>query len=74
MLGLGWAGIDDDFFVLGGHSLLATRLNARFRKQFGTDVPLRTVNQYPTVGELAALVLVDGVATTPSARSPSCCR
>jgi thioesterase domain-containing protein/ubiquinone/menaquinone biosynthesis C-methylase UbiE/acyl carrier protein len=61
LLGLPSVGIDDDFFALGGHSLLATRLSARIRNHFDIDVPLRTIVQYPTVGQLAALMLANSV-------------
>ncbi|MEI5102904.1 amino acid adenylation domain-containing protein [Streptomyces sp. PmtG] len=57
LLGVEKVGIDDDFFALGGHSFLATRLSARIRKEFGIDMPLRTIIQYPTVIELSALLL-----------------
>ncbi|MFI6039934.1 amino acid adenylation domain-containing protein [Streptomyces sp. NPDC051315] len=63
LLGVEKVGIDDDFFVLGGHSLMATRLSARIRKQFGVDMPVRTIVRYPTVAELAALVLTGGIPT-----------
>ncbi|MFF5010846.1 amino acid adenylation domain-containing protein [Streptomyces phaeochromogenes] len=57
LLGVERVGIDDDFFALGGHSFLATRLSASIRKEFGLDMPLRTIIQHPTVAELSALVL-----------------
>ncbi|MCM2390042.1 non-ribosomal peptide synthetase [Streptomyces albipurpureus] len=61
LLGLEKVGIDDNFFELGGHSLLATRLSSRIRKQFRIDMPVRTIVRYPTVAELAALVLAGGI-------------
>ncbi|WP_369228327.1 AMP-binding protein [Streptomyces sp. R39] len=61
LLGVENVGIDDDFFLLGGHSLLATRLSARIRKQFGVDMPVRTIVRYPTVAELGSLVLMGGI-------------
>ncbi|MGW1993897.1 non-ribosomal peptide synthetase [Embleya sp. NPDC001921] len=61
LLGREGIGINDDFFTLGGHSLLATRLSVRIRKDFDVDIPLRTIIKYPTVAELASLVLIGGI-------------
>jgi nonribosomal peptide synthetase DhbF len=61
LLGREGVGIDDDFFMLGGHSLLATRLSSRIRKEFDVSVPITTIIKYPTVAELAVVLLAEGV-------------
>ncbi|MFI9378763.1 amino acid adenylation domain-containing protein [Streptomyces parvulus] len=61
LLGLERVGVDDGFFALGGHSLLATRLSVRIRNRFDIDIPIRTIIRYPTVAELAALMLAGGI-------------
>ena len=53
VLGIKNPGIHDNFFALGGHSLLATQLVNRVRDAFGTDLPLRRLFEFPTLGGLA---------------------
>lgn len=52
---LGIDGIEpgDDFFDLGGDSVVAARLTALLQERLGIEVPLLTVFDHPTVGELA---------------------
>jgi acyl transferase domain-containing protein/acyl carrier protein len=56
LLGYNQIGIHDNFFHLGGHSLMATQLLSRIVEAFGINVPLRTMFDWPTVAEMAALI------------------
>jgi len=53
VLQTGPIGLEDDFFELGGHSLLAVRLFAEIEKATGARLPLATLFQSPTVGQIA---------------------
>ncbi|MBP2455951.1 amino acid adenylation domain-containing protein [Mycolicibacterium lutetiense] len=69
VLGLGRAGLDDDFFVLGGDSLIAIRVSARLQSALGRDVPVRYLFEASTVGGFADYLdrHQDGVARPPLA-------
>jgi amino acid adenylation domain-containing protein len=64
VLGVGQAGVEDNFFDLGGHSLLATQLISRVRSAFGVDLPLRKVFESVTLGDLTAAVAAEAPAVT----------
>ncbi len=46
-------GVNDDFFELGGQSLMATQVIVRLRERHNIDIPLSTIFDHPTVGQLA---------------------
>ncbi|HEY9404140.1 MAG TPA: amino acid adenylation domain-containing protein [Pyrinomonadaceae bacterium] len=49
-------GVSDHFFEIGGHSLSAAQVISRIRAAFGVDIPLRSIFQRPTLGELARTI------------------
>ncbi|WP_258551447.1 phosphopantetheine-binding protein, partial [Nostoc sp. ATCC 53789] len=53
VLGIEKIGIHDNFFELGGHSLLATRVISKLRQVFQVELPLRSLFEKSTVGQLA---------------------
>ncbi len=53
LLHLERVGLADNFFHLGGHSLLATRLAARLRTRLDRELPIRTIFEFPVLGDLA---------------------
>jgi thioesterase domain-containing protein/acyl carrier protein len=53
-------GIEDNFFDLGGDSLLAINLFAEIEKRVGKQIPLASLLEAPTVGQLAELLRHEG--------------
>jgi amino acid adenylation domain-containing protein len=53
LLGIGQIGIHDNFFEMGGNSLMATQLLSRLRQVFTVAIPLETVFDNTTIGQLA---------------------
>ncbi len=58
---------DQNFFELGGDSLLAARLFTQIEKVFKTKLPLATLVESPTIGQLAEIL------SAPATHSPSSC-
>ena len=53
LLGVTELSAESNFFDLGGHSLLATQMLLRLRQVFDCDVPLRSLFEFSSLGELA---------------------
>jgi acyl carrier protein len=68
VLKLDRVGVNDNFFALGGDSLSATRVIARVQQELLVAVPLRTMFETTTLGELADRVgILDWVNAAPLA-------
>jgi acyl carrier protein len=66
ILGIKQIGIKDNFFYLGGDSLLATGLLIEIKKVTGRDLPVRSLFEFPTIEQLAAVVRDKNYAISPS--------
>jgi amino acid adenylation domain-containing protein/non-ribosomal peptide synthase protein (TIGR01720 family) len=53
LFGLDRVSVEDNFFDLGGHSLLLVQMHNRLRETLGTEFPVVTLFEYPTVRLLA---------------------
>jgi amino acid adenylation domain-containing protein len=56
ILGVRPVGVTSNFFELGGHSLLVVRLMESIKARWGSELPLTTLFQYPTIEKVARLL------------------
>ncbi len=65
-LGTSPIGVHDSFFELGGHSMAGVRLFARIEREFGRRLPLASLFECPTIGQLAVRLREPAGTTTCS--------
>jgi amino acid adenylation domain-containing protein len=60
---------EDNFFLAGGHSLLGMQLILRIEEEFGAELSLQQILEYPTVNQLSAEIewALDSVRKTAEA-------
>ncbi|MEB3358051.1 MAG: amino acid adenylation domain-containing protein [Synechococcales bacterium] len=56
LLGIEKLGINDNFFELGGDSLIGTQLLFHLRQTFGVNIPIATIFDTPTIGQLVEVI------------------
>ncbi|UED72201.1 non-ribosomal peptide synthetase [Brevibacillus sp. DP1.3A] len=63
-------GTKDNFFKLGGSSLALIQVNGKLQEEFGLDIPVVKMFQYPTIQALAAFLTeqMDGSAQVATAQ------
>ena len=62
LLGIASIGPDENYFDLGGDSSLAVHMFAQVEKQFRVKLPLATLYDAPTIGELACILRCEAPA------------
>ena len=63
LLGVESIGLDENYFDLGGDSSLAVHMFARVEQLFHIKLPLATLYDAPTIGELACILRCEAPAT-----------
>ena len=56
VLGVERIGVNNNFFEMGGHSLIAMQIASRIRSALNIELPLITLFEFPTIGELAEAI------------------
>ena len=60
VLKVGAIDVDANFFELGGHSLMAVRMFNIVKKEFGSELPIATLFENPTIRLLAKKIVAAG--------------